>query len=112
MPITFTIPINLLSLPQEGTWCSVVVPIQHLRVLTTQVYVLTELLPTSPLSVCMLSRLSHVQLFVTLWTVACQAPLSTGFPRQEYWRRLPCPPSGDLPKPGIELASFVSCINR
>ena len=33
----------------------------------------------------------------TPWTVACQAPLSMGFSRQEYWSRLPCPPSGDLP---------------
>ena len=40
---------------------------------------------------------SHVWLFVTPWTVACQAPLSMGFSRQEYWSRLPCPPPGDLP---------------
>ena len=33
--------------------------------------------------------LSRVQLFATLWTVACQAPLSTGFSRQEHWSRLP-----------------------
>ena len=39
---------------------------------------------------------------VTPWTVACQAPLSMGFPRQEYWRGLPCPSSGDLPNPEIE----------
>ena len=39
----------------------------------------------------------------TLWTVACQAPLSTGCSRQEYWSGLPCPPPGDLPEPGIEL---------
>ena len=42
---------------------------------------------------------SHFQLFVTLWTLACQAPLSKGFFCQEYWSGLPCPPSGDLPKP-------------
>ena len=41
-------------------------------------------------------------------TVAHQAPLSMGFSRQEYWSRLPCPPSGDLPKPGIEPASLIS----
>ena len=35
--------------------------------------------------------LSHVPLFATLWTVARQAPLSMGFPRQEYWSRLPFP---------------------
>ena len=34
--------------------------------------------------------------------VACQAPLSMGFSRQEYWSGLPCPPPGDLPDPGID----------
>ena len=43
-----------------------------------------------------------------LWTVACWAPLSMGFSRQEYWSGLPCPPPGDLPNPGIEPASPVS----
>ena len=37
--------------------------------------------------------------------VACQAPLSLGLSRQEYWSRLPCPPPGDPPDPGIECAS-------
>ena len=46
--------------------------------------------------------LSHVQLFVTPWTVAYQAPLSMGFSRQEYWSGLPFPSPGDLPDPGIE----------
>ena len=49
--------------------------------------------------------LSRVQLFVTPWTVACQAPLSMGFSRQEYWSGLPCPPPGDLPDPWIEPGS-------
>ena len=40
-----------------------------------------------------------------LWTVAHQALLSIGFSRQESWSGLPCPPPGDLPKPGIELRS-------
>ena len=39
------------------------------------------------------------------WTVACQAPLSMGFSRQEYWRELPVPSSGDLPRSGIEPTS-------
>ena len=43
--------------------------------------------------------------FVTLWTVACQAPLSTGFPRQEYWSGLPFPSPGDPPDPEIEPVS-------
>ena len=42
------------------------------------------------------------QLFVTPRTVACQAPLSMGFSRQEYWSGLPFLPAGDLPHPGIE----------
>ena len=46
--------------------------------------------------------LSHVRLFATLWTVACQAPPSMGFSRQEYWSGLPFPPPGDLPDPEIE----------
>ena len=56
----------------------------------------------------MLSRFSHVQLFVTLWTVTHQAPLSMGFSRQEYWRVLPCPPPGDLPNPGTEPTPLMS----
>ena len=56
-------------------------------------------------SVHLLSCFSHVQLFVTLWTIACQAPLSMGFSRQECWGGLPCLPPGVLPKPGIEYWS-------
>ena len=53
----------------------------------------------------LLSRFSRVQLCVTPWSVAHQAPLSMGFPWQEYWSELPCTPLGDLPNPGIELRS-------
>ena len=49
--------------------------------------------------------LSRVWLFATPWTVACQAPLSRGFSRQEYWSGLPFPSPGDLPDPGIEPRS-------
>ena len=49
----------------------------------------------------MLSYFSCVQLFATIWTVTCQAPLSMGFFRQEYWSGLPCPHLGDLLDPGI-----------
>ena len=41
----------------------------------------------------------------TPWTLACQAPLSMGFSRQEYWGGLPCPSPGNLPNPGIEPRS-------
>ena len=56
----------------------------------------------------LLSCFSHIQLCVTLWTAACQAPQSIGFSRQEYWSGLPCPPPGDLPDSGIEPTSPVS----
>ena len=49
--------------------------------------------------------LSRVRLFATPWTVAYQAPPSTGFSRQEYWSGLPFPSPGDLPDPGIEPGS-------
>ena len=58
--------------------------------------------------VCVRSYFSRIQLFVTPWTVACQAPLSMGFPREEYWRGLPCPPPGDLPQPGVKPTSLRS----
>ena len=54
---------------------------------------------------CVLSR---VQLFATPWTVAQQAPLSMGFPRQEYWSGLPFPPPGDLPHPETKPTSHMS----
>ena len=56
----------------------------------------------------MLSRLSPVWLFATLWTIAHQPPLSMGFSRQEYWSGLACPPPGDLPNLGIEPESLMS----
>ena len=49
--------------------------------------------------------LSRLRLFATPWTVACQAPLSTGFSRQEYWSGLPFPSPEGLPDPGIEPGS-------
>ena len=55
-----------------------------------------------------IQSLSHIRLFATLWTVACQAPLSMVFSRQEYWSGLPFPSPRDLPDPGIKPASPVS----
>ena len=43
----------------------------------------------------------------TPWTVACQTPLSTGFPRQEYWSGLSFPSAGDLPDPEMEPVSLA-----
>ena len=51
--------------------------------------------------------LSHVHLFVTPWTAACQAPLSMVFSQQEFWSRVPFPTPEDLPNPGIELTSLA-----
>ena len=58
--------------------------------------------------VCVFSHFSHVQLFATLWTIVCQAPLSMGFSRQEYSSGLPCPSLEDFPT----CISYVSCIGR
>jgi len=60
----------------------------------------------------MLSHFSHFWLFATLWTVACQAPLSIESSRQEYWSRRPFSTVGDLPNLGIKPESHISCIGR
>ena len=52
-----------------------------------------------------MKALSHVKLFVTPWTVACQASPSMGFSRQEYRSGLPFPSPGDFPDPGIKPRS-------
>ena len=57
------------------------------------------------LKLVVVEPLTCVQLFVTPRTGALQAPLSMGFPRQEYWSALPFLSPGDLPDPGIEPAS-------
>jgi len=56
----------------------------------------------------LLRHFSHVQLFVTLWTVALQVPLSMGFSRQEYWSGLTFPSPEDLPDPRIKPMSLAS----
>ena len=57
---------------------------------------------------CVLNHFRHVQLFTALKTVACQAFLSMGLSKQEYWNWLPSPPPGDLPDPRIKPASPAS----
>ena len=54
--------------------------------------------------------LSHVQLFLTPWTVAHLAPLSMEFSRQEYWSGLPFPSPGDLPNPRVKPTSHPLCL--
>ena len=51
---------------------------------------------------------SHIRLFVVLWIVGCQAPLSVGFSRQEYWTGLLCPSPGDLPDAVIKAVFLMS----
>ena len=58
--------------------------------------------------ICCCLVTQSVQLVATPWTVAHQASLSVGFPRQEYWSGLPFPSPGELPDPGIEPMSLVS----
>ena len=57
---------------------------------------------------CMLSHFSHVPLCNPMNYIACQAALSMGFSRQEYWSVLLCPPPGDLPDPEIKPGSLMS----
>ena len=70
---------------------------------------ITEPLCCTPqTNTALLINYSSVMFFAMPWTVACQAPLSMEFSRQEYWIGLSFPPSGDLPNPGIKPASPVS----
>ena len=64
--------------------------------------------------VAVVRPLNHVQLFVTPWTVAHQAPLPMGFPRQEHWSGLLFPPPGDLPNPGVDLMllNSLGCLGK
>ena len=67
--------------------------------------------------VCVCQSLSHVRLFAIPWTVACQAPLSMEFSRQEYWSGLPFPSPGDLPDPGtnpglLHCRQILYCLSK
>ena len=95
--------IFLASLPDlSGCW-------QSLVYLGLLIYCSSCSIPGSLDSlVCVLSHFSRVQLFVTLWTIAHQAPLSVGFSRQEYWNGLPYPPSRGPSILGIKPASLTS----
>ena len=55
---------------------------------------------------CVCTKLLQFSNSVTLWPIACQAPLSIGFSRQEYWSELPYPSPGDPLDPGIKLRSL------
>ena len=71
----------------------------HLKISYKQIYMKTK---TTVFSIDqVLSHFCSVQLCVTLWTVACQAPLSMEFSRQEYWSGLSCPFQGIFPTQGL-----------
>ena len=57
--------------------------------------------------VCVCS-IAQLCLFVTLWAIGCQAPLSMGFSGQEYWSELPRPPLVGLHDSGVKTASLLS----
>ena len=86
-------------------WCKIFVDFKSLALSSIFRLFIQELKGIQETCHAVLSRFSHVQLFAALWTVACQAPLSMGFSRVDYWSGLPCPPPGDLSYPGIEPTS-------
>ena len=99
--LVFSVDIALL-----GMVAQVVVLGQCCNSAFTGTKLLEKLWPCPGSHACMLSC---VPLFVTPWTVARQAPVSMGFSRREYWCGLPFPSPGDLPDPGIEAMSYISC---
>ena len=81
-------------------------PLQYYKVISLQ---LIKKIKEKKVCVCArthMCALTHVQLFATPWTVANQAPLSIGFPRQEYWSGSPFPTPRDLPDPEMEPTSL------
>ena len=68
----------------------------------------TQELQLSCVCACMLSLFSHVWLFMTIWTLVLQAPLSMGFSRQEYWSGFPWPSPGDLLDQGLN--PYLLCL--
>ena len=90
----------------EGPW------LQRPACILVQVLRVTGEFPALALTnlacVCVCSVAQSCLTLETPWTTALQAPLSMGFPRQEYWSGLPFPSTGDLPSPGIKLKSVAS----
>ena len=92
-----------LLLLQPGVSISFLLPYSNHT--SFQVHVFHEaVLTLQPTCVCA----HHIQLFATPWTAACQTPVSMGLSRQVYWSRLPFPPLGDLPDPGIKHTSWAA----
>ena len=66
----------------------------------------------SVMHACVRNHFSRFKLFVILWTVACQASLSMGFSRLEYWSGLPFPLSWDLCNPALADGYFTTSISN
>ena len=102
----WTTTLNLFLLPGEVYWVLKLIP-------PATPYV--SYCWTSPrwacVHACMRAKSLQLCLFVTLWIVALQAPLSVAFSRQEYWSRLPHPPPGDLSDEGLNL-SLLHLLHR
>ena len=75
------------------------------KILPTTIFTIA---PSLRVCVCMLSHFSCVRVCATLWIVTCQALVSMGFSRQEYWSGLPRPPPTNLPNPETEPVSLTS----
>ena len=111
----FHIPLAKLSMGEKSTLVSNFHLTPNLQLLFSwsHIWVLwkggganTEItVPGTCVVLCCVCSLSCVWLFVTPWTVACQAPLSMRFSRQEYWSGVPFPSLGYLPHPGIKPRS-------
>ena len=99
---SFPLILRIKKMP-TGLWASSHVSLFFIRIRSRQLYY-----QDNPHPVLCAQSLSHVQLFMTLRTVAHQAPLSMGFSRKGYWSGLSFPSPGDLPKQGIEPTSPVS----
>ena len=84
--------------------------LQNCERIKFQLFQATELVVISFMAALLFlpfSRLVVSDSFATSWTVGCQASLSMGLFRQEYWSEFPFPPPGDLPDPGIEPTSLA-----
>ena len=88
------------GLPDPG-----ISPASHVSCMAGWLFTTSATWEAAWVSCAVLSRFSHVRLFVSIWTMDCQVPLSLGFCRQEYWSGLLCPLPGGLPHPGIKPAS-------
>ena len=107
----YTYIYDIIFIPSSIDWWTQVVSVSWIL----WIYDLSSLslddaqfISSTALSLVCVFSWSIVSYSATLWTVAHQAHLSMEFSRQEYWSRLPFPPPGDLPDPGIEPASLVS----